>query len=174
MSTPSPMTDATRAIARFHAYAAAFEAAYESGDWSLLEPYFTADATSELNGARVDGRAGVLASFRDAVAMFDRRFDTRQLRITAGPTFEDGRVHITAVARYERESLAPLELIGKEWFTFEGDRIKHHVDRVLNGAEIMGYLAAHADALRPFPAETSQPITPPTRPDAATADTRGG
>ena len=69
MSTLSPMTDGTRAIARFHAYAAAFEAAYESGDWTLLEPYFTENATSELNGARVDGRAAVLASFRDAVAM---------------------------------------------------------------------------------------------------------
>jgi hypothetical protein len=100
---------------------------------------------SELNGARVDGRAAVLASFRDAVGMFDRRFDSRRLRLTHGPTIEDGRV-ITAVARYEREALAPLELVGEEWFTFEGDRIKHHVDQVVNATEVMGYLARHADA----------------------------
>ncbi len=138
-------------IERFHAYAAAFETAYASDDWTVLEPYFTEDATSELNGARVDGRAAVLASFRDAVGMFDRRFDSRRLRITHGPTIEDGRVHITAVARYEREALAPLELVGEEWFTFEGDRIKHHVDQVVNVTEVMGYLARHADALRPLP-----------------------
>jgi hypothetical protein len=125
--SPSP---SDHRIDRFHAYAAAFESAYESDDWSLLEPYFTEDATSELNGARVDGRAAVLASFRDAVAMFDRRFDSRRMRITHGPAIEDGRVHIIAVVRYERAALAPLEVTGEEWFTFEGDRIKQHVIRV--------------------------------------------
>ncbi len=143
-------TDAHRWIECFHAYAAAFESAYATDDWSLLEPYFTEDATSELNGARVDGRAAVLASFRDAVHMFDRRFDSRRMRLTAGPVVEDDRVRITAAVRYERAGLEPLELVGDEWFTFEGDRIKRHVDRVLNGAEVMGYLARHGEALRPM------------------------
>ena len=137
-------------IERFHAYAAAFEAAYESGDWSVLEPYFTEDATSELNGVRTDGRAAVLASFRDGVGMFDRRFDSRRLRITRGPAIEDGRVYISAVGRYERAGLPALELVGEEWFTFEGDRIKHHVDRVVNATDVMEYLVSHADALRPM------------------------
>jgi hypothetical protein len=83
--------------------------------------------------------------------MFDRRFDSRRLRLTHGPVVEDGRVHITAVARYERATLEPLELVGEEWFTFEGDRIKEHVDNVVNGAEVMGFLAGHGDALRPLP-----------------------
>jgi len=139
-------------IERFHAYAAAFEAAFDSDDWSVLAPYFTEDATSELNGARVDGRAAVLASFRDGVAMFDRRFDSRRHRITRGPAIEDGRVSMTAVVRYERAGLPALEVVGEEWFTFEGDRIRQHVDRVVNGAEVMEYLVRNADALRPFQA----------------------
>ncbi len=137
-------------IARFHAYAAAFEAAYASDDWSLLEPYFTADATSELNGNRVEGRDAVLASFRAAVTMFDRRFDTRRQRFSVGPILDpDGRVHVTAVVRYERAPLDPLEVVGEEWFTFDGDRIKHHVDHVTNIAEVMAYLAGNHDRLRP-------------------------
>lgn len=145
-----PATATHHWIERFDAYAAAFEAAYESDDWNVLEPYFTEDATSELNGARVDGRPAVLASFRDAVRMFDRRFDTRRPRITRGPAIEDGRVAITAVVRYERAGLPPLEIVGDEWFTFEGDRIKHHVDAVVNLAEVMAYLGNHNDALRPM------------------------
>lgn len=143
-----PATATHHWIECFNAYAAAFEAAYTSDDWSLLEPYFTEDATSELNGGRVDGRAGVLASFRDAVRMFDRRFDARRHRITRGPTIEDGRVAITAVVRYEREGLPPLEVVGDEWFTFEGERIQHHVDNVVNIAEVMAYLGDHGGALR--------------------------
>jgi hypothetical protein len=143
-------------LACFHAYAAAFETAYHTDDWSLLEPFFTADATSELNGARVDGRPGVLRSFREAVAMFDRRFDSRTMRLVEGPEIADGVVRIKTLGRYERASLEPLELVGEEWFHFEGDRIKRHVDVVLNGAELMGYLARHADALRPMADRAAQ------------------
>lgn len=174
MPTTALEKDAARLIERYRAYAAAFDAAYEHDDWTMLEPHFTEDATSELNGARVDGRAGILASFRDAVAMFDRRFDTRAPRYTQGPAAEDGRIHTTMVSRYERAGLPPLEVIGEEWFTFRGDRIAEHVDRVLNGAEVMGYLAQHADALRPYVQPRAEPATPPTRPIAAGADTRDG
>jgi hypothetical protein len=143
-------TEGRRWIERFHAYAAAFESAYATDDWALLEPYFTEDATSELNGARVEGRAAVLASFRDGVHMFDRRFDSRALRLTLGPIVEDGCVRITATVRYERAGLEPLDLVGDEWFAFEGDRIKRHVDRVVNGAAVMEYLVRHGEALRPM------------------------
>jgi hypothetical protein len=145
-----PVTATHHWIERFDAYAAAFEAAYESDDWSLLEPYFTEDVVSELNGGRVEGRAALLAAFRDAVRMFDRRFDTRRHRITRGPAIEDGRVAMTAVVRYERAGLPPLEVVGEEWFTFAGDRIAHHVDTVVNLAEVMTYLGTHGAALRPM------------------------
>ena len=84
--------------------------------------------------------------------MFDRRFDSRHMRLAAGPTVEDGRVHVKTVSRYERGPLAPLEILGEEWFTFEGDRIARHVDQVLNFADAMEYLAQHGEALRPMAA----------------------
>jgi ketosteroid isomerase-like protein len=166
----SPSSEAARAIARFREYAAAFEAAYASDDWSVLTSFFTADATSRLNGATVEGRDAVLASFRDGVAMFDRRFDARSLRITDGPTFADGRLFVRITAHYERAGVPALDLVGDEWFTFDGDRIAVHVDEVVNGAEVMSYLAEHAAALRPFGANAEP--TPPARRPAVAADER--
>jgi len=145
-------TDARRAIARYHAYADAFEAAYATDDWSLLAPYFTEDAVADLNGTRVQGRDAVLTAFRTAVTIFDRRFDTRRMALVLGPEITDGRVHTKAVGRYERAALPPLELEGEEWFTFAGDRISHHVDRVVNLPNVMAYLARHAGGLRPLAA----------------------
>jgi hypothetical protein len=143
------MTDRDR-LACFSAYAAAFERAYTTDDWSLLEPFFTEDASSELNGARVDGRPGVVRSFRDAVAMFDRRFDSRTMRIVEGPEIADGVVRIKTVGRYTRAGLEPLDVGGEEWFHFADGRIQRHVDHVLNVADVMEYLGRHADALKPM------------------------
>ncbi len=139
-----------RRLACFAAYAAAFERALATDDWSLLEPYFTEDASSELNGARVDGRPGVLRAFRDNVMMFDRRFDTRTMRIVEGPEIHDGVVRIKTLGRYERAGAPPLDVIGEEWFHFAGDRIQRHVDQVVNVADVMGYLGRHGDALKPL------------------------
>ncbi len=150
MPTPATMIDPR--IACIRDYAAAFETAYATDDWTVLEPFFTADATSELNGARVEGRAAVLDSFRNAVAAFDRRFDTRMMRIVEGPVVDGDAVRITAVGTYRREGLEPLELVGDEWFHFDGERIARHVDVVVNGAEVMRYLSENIDRLRPIEA----------------------
>jgi hypothetical protein len=144
------MSDEQQRLERFRGFADAFETAYATDDWTVLEPFLTEDVASELNGARVEGRGAVVASFRASCNAFDRRFDRRAMRIIEGPELQDGVVRIKTVNRYERAGLAPLELLGEEWFHFDGDRISRHVDQVLNGAEVMGFLAQHGAALRPF------------------------
>jgi len=150
--TQNPMqnVDQRRRIERVQGFAEAFETAYATDDWAVLEPFLADDVSSELNGTRVDGRAAVLDSFRVSCDAFDRRFDRRAMRIIEGPELEDGVVRIKTVNTYERAGLPPLELIGEEWFHFEGDRIVRHVDQVVNGAEVMGFLAEHGAALRPL------------------------
>lgn len=148
------LTDEQR-LACFEAYAAAFEAAFDSDDWTVLEPFFSEEASSELNGTRVEGRSAVLRSFRDSVTMFDRRFDGRARRCVEGPVVQDGVVRLRAVTRYERRGLPALEVIGEEWFHFAGDRVQRHVDRILNLDEVMGYLARHGEALRPVAATST-------------------
>ncbi|HEY2388442.1 MAG TPA: hypothetical protein VGK30_15915 [Candidatus Binatia bacterium] len=142
--------DQRRRIERVRGFADAFEAAYATDDWTVLEPFLTENASSELNGARVEGRAAVLDSFRVSCDAFDRRFDRRAMRIIEGPELQDGAVRIKTVNTYERAGLAPLELIGEEWFHFDGDRIARHVDQVVNGADVMTFLAEHGTALRPL------------------------
>jgi hypothetical protein len=144
------MSDEQQRLERFRGFADAFETAYATDDWTVLEPFLTEDVASELNGARVEGRGAVIASLRTSCNAFDRRFDRRAMRIVEGPELRDGVVRIKTVNRYERAGLAPLELLGEEWFHFDGDRISRHVDQVLNGAEVMGFLAQHGAALRPF------------------------
>jgi len=139
-------------IDRFHAYAAAFETAYRTDDWTVLEPFFTEDVVSELNGAQTSGRAAVIRAFRDSVAAFDRRFDAREMRLIEGPALADGVVHIKTANTYHRDGLEPLELFGEEWFSFDGDRIVRHADRVLNADRVMDYLGRHLADLRPLAA----------------------
>ena len=69
-------------IARFAEYAAAFEKAYETDDWSVLVPYFTDDASYDSPlpapfGGRPEGRDAVIAYLHGVVDQLDRRFSTR-------------------------------------------------------------------------------------------------
>ena len=71
-------------LERFAAYAAAFEKAYASDDWSLVEPFFTEDAVYEVPldppiGGRFEGRPAILAYFKDVTARFDRHFASREI-----------------------------------------------------------------------------------------------
>ena len=84
-------------IDRYLAYAAAFEEVYLSDDWSQLEPFFTEDAVYNFVapvpfGGTYEGRAAVLAQFKNSVNGLDRRFDSRTVEVLEGPSEKDGAV----------------------------------------------------------------------------------
>ena len=84
---------------RFFVYAAAFEKACVSDDWSVVEPFFTEDAVYEVPlepplGGRFVGREGILAYFKDIVDRLDRRFETRERALLDGPRVTDDSVWI--------------------------------------------------------------------------------
>ena len=88
--SPRPSEPPCRVIPRFGAYAAAFEKAYAGDEWSLVEPFFAEDAVydaglPELLGGRIEGRAAILAYFRDVLNRFDRRFASRRVELLEGP-----------------------------------------------------------------------------------------
>ena len=92
-------------IDRFLAYAVAFEEGVKSDDWSVVEPFFTEDAVYETNngppfGGKREGRAAILAFFKQSLDEFDRRFDSREGDLLEGPTEKDGSVWIKFVATY--------------------------------------------------------------------------
>ena len=84
-------------VERFTEYAQVFEEAYDSDDWSVLEPYFTEDAVYDFIagpplGGRHESRATILSDFQAAVNGFDRRFASRRLEVLEGPLEKNGEV----------------------------------------------------------------------------------
>lgn len=142
-------------VERFNAYATAFEKAYASDDWSVLEPFFTEDADYELAappplGGRHSGRSAVLDHFRDSVNQFDRCFDSRKVEWKEGPTWRDGSVQMTWTATYSVAGAPDLTLEGDEKAVFEGDRIHLLEDRVSKeqGEKVAAYLAEYGSKLK--------------------------
>ena len=138
-------------IPRFAAYAAAFEKAYESNDWSIVEPFFTEDAVYEIKGsgpplgAISRGRAAILAYFDRILNGFDRRFATRELILREGPRERDGAVWIKGGVRYTAPGVPDLEFDLEESVWFEGDRIRRLEDSydAANAAALLRWVEAH-------------------------------
>lgn len=141
-------------IARFAAYAAAFEKSYESDDWSLVEPFFTEDAVYEIDmdppiGARLEGRDAILAYFKQIVDRFDRRFESRELALLEGPKEEGDSVWIRGSATYRAAGVPAFVLELKEIVTFEGDRIRLLEDEYQPAMQrsLAAYLKEHGPKL---------------------------
>ena len=142
------------AIPRFAAYAAAFERAFESDDWSEVEPYLDDAVVYEvglefLHAGPCEGRAAVLAYFKDVLDGFDRCFESRELTLLEGPVEEGDAVWIRGTATYRSEGLPDLVLELKETIHFEGDRIRRLEDEYTPQmkATVLEYVDAHGGAL---------------------------
>jgi hypothetical protein len=116
------------ALQRFAAYAAAFEKAYASDDWSVVEPFFTEDAVYDAGlpgvlAGRIAGRASILAYFREVIDRFDRRFASRRVELVEGPRVDGDRVWLRGRAIYTAEGVPDLAFELEETALFSGDRI---------------------------------------------------
>ena len=141
-------------IARFVNYAAAFEDAYATDDWSKLDAHFTDDAIYQPLGAfggPIQGREALKASFKMMCKSFDRRFASRAVEVIEGPTLREGAVWFRWRATYTLAGAPPLEMIGEETVAFAGDRIRHLEDRMSEEEtkKIQTYMGAHAAKLAP-------------------------
>ncbi|MCP5041356.1 MAG: nuclear transport factor 2 family protein [bacterium] len=141
-------------IARFGAYAAAFESAFESDDWAPLEPFFAENAVYDAGleiflGGRADGREEILAFFKAFLDGFDRRFESRELALLEGPVEEGQAVRLRGAATYRAAGVPDFVLVLEETITFEGDRITRLEDRYdeTMAKELEAYVEEHGDAL---------------------------
>lgn len=141
-------------IARFMGYAAAFEEAYASDDWSKIEPFFTEDAVYQplgAFGAPIEGRQALKAAFKKMVDAFDRRFASRGVEVVDGPTVRDDTVWFRWAATYTLPGAPALRMVGEETAVFAGDRIRHLEDRMADeeAKSVLAYMAAHGAKLKP-------------------------
>ncbi len=141
-------------LARFAAYAAAFEESYASDDWTRVEPFFTEEAVYDAGvelfmGGHFEGRAAILAYFKAVLDGFDRRFESRELALLDGP-FEDGQaIRFRGSATYRAAGVPDLVLVLEEVVTFDGDQITRLEDRYDNDmiAVLRTYLEEHGETL---------------------------
>ncbi len=119
--------------AQFAAYAGAFEKAFVSDEWSLVEPFFTEEAIYDVAldppmGGRFEGRAAILAFFKEVLDRFDRRFESRELALLEGPKEDGESVWIRGSATYRAKGVPDFVLELEEIVYFEGDRIRRLED----------------------------------------------
>ena len=143
-------------VERFLEYAQAFEDAYDSDDWSLLEPYFTEDAVYDFVagpplGGRHEGRATVLRDFQAAVNGFDRRFSSRRVEFLEGPLEKKGEVWMRWAATFTPDGAPDCRVEGEERAVFEGDRISLLEDKASDEEcqRLGAYMATHGGKLKP-------------------------
>jgi len=141
-------------IPRFAEYAAAFEKAYASDDWSLVEPFFTEDAVYEVllappMGGRFGGRRAILAYFQSVLDGFDRRFASREVGLLEGPRESADSVWLRGRAVYRADGVPELAFELEETAWFQGDRIRRLEDRydAATREALERYLAAHGAKL---------------------------
>jgi len=141
-------------IPRFAGYAAAFEKAYASDDWSDLAAFFSEDAVYEAElppplGGRFEGREAILAYFKQVLDGFDRRFASRTVTLLEGPTEVDGTVWIRGRGGYTSPHAPDLEFELEETAEFEGERIRRLRDRYDDETRrvLADYLEAHGAKL---------------------------
>jgi len=140
-------------ITRFLAYAAAFEEAYASDDWSKLDPFFTSDAVYtplRAFGGDIEGREAIKAAFKQMCTSFDRRFNSRSVELLAGPEIRDGAIWLRWAGTYTLDGAPPLRMVGEETAAFEGDRIRHLSDTMddTEARNIQAYVSAHGDKMK--------------------------
>jgi SnoaL-like protein len=141
-------------LSQFLAYAAAFEKAFVSDDWSLVEPFFTEDAVYEVGlpgtfGGRIEGRPAILAYFKRVLDAFDRRFATRAIAVLEGPRVEGNSLWARGRVDYTTPAAPDLSFELEEIVTYQGDRICRLEDRYDDGARetLAKYIDAHRAVL---------------------------
>jgi hypothetical protein len=150
-------------IERFKEYAVAFERAYETDDWSVLEPLFTDDATYEIPGGppfgkKFEGRDSILAGFRVDVNSFDRKFDVRIAEFVKPIYEEGGVVHGSWRATYRKAGVPDLVFEGEEQACFRGDQMYRLVSVIDEAQEqvILDWISAHAGSISLEPADKGE------------------
>ncbi len=143
-------------VERFERYAADFEVAFENDDWSVVGRHFAEDAVYETlagppMGGCHEGRDAVLASMKQTLDGFDRRFDSREVAFIEGPEMRGGNVWLRARVIYAVAGAPDLVLEGEETATFNGDGIIRLEDSYPERVSdvVLQYLNAHGAKLHP-------------------------
>lgn len=118
-------------ISHFVAQRAAFEAAYDNGDWHSVGAFFHSDIVYEVMNmpfhCAVSGRSAVLAGFARSIDRFDKKC-RRTVGIGSAVHEEGANVLVNAGIRFEREGAPVLEARLWEVATYRDGLIERIID----------------------------------------------
>ncbi len=160
----------------FYEYAQAFELAYLSDDWSVIRPLLADEAHHVVtNGGPHDcddqGADAVVAGFREAVRVYDHRFDLRIPEVLEGPRTTDDGIWMKFSLTGAREGLPDLRVEGEHLVRVADGKIVAIEERLLNddGARAADYLNRHDAELRPLGSNVSSQRLPERQRDLDSA-----
>jgi hypothetical protein len=173
MTTPTPLE-------RFYSYVRAFELAYLTDDWTLLEPHFAESCAHTVAGGGpfgdggAPGRASAIAGLRESVHAMDRRFDARIPHILEGPRTRPDGIWMRFGVTLRRDGLPDLQVEGEHLVRFEGGRIARIEETMAPGTaeRVAAYVAEHAARLRPVGSPVALPLSEANRRDLEAATMR--
>ncbi len=104
------------ALEDFLTYANAFEETYLDDDWQRLEEYFAANATytivAEKYGCVLQGPSDILAGMKRSLDNFDRRFDSREIKVGDDLAADEHGLSVSWIAHYQKAGLPDYQLHG--------------------------------------------------------------
>jgi hypothetical protein len=103
-------------------------------------------------GGAYEGRAALLAQFKNSVNGLDRRFDSRKVEVLEGPSEKDGTVWIRWAGVYTLAGAPDFRMEGEERAVFVGDRIRRLEDSITDAeaGRAGAYLAQYGAKLKPM------------------------
>jgi ketosteroid isomerase-like protein len=139
-------------IPRFVAQRAAFEAAFDGGDWSAVGAFFHDDITYEVINmpfhCAITGRDAVIAGFQRSVERFDK-LCIRTVGVGSKIREEGETVLVHGGIRFERAGAPPTEARLWEIATYREGRIQRLMDIYDPGAceQFEAWMAAWGEGL---------------------------
>lgn len=134
----------------------AFEQAFVTDLWQLLEPLYAADAVHLIEdggpfGDEDRGPAAIADGLRRSVHTVDRRFDVRIPAIIEGPFQHDDRIWMRFRLTMRRHGLPDLVVEGEHETTHRDGLITDFREKLApgHGERAARYLQLHDAALRP-------------------------
>lgn len=147
----------------------AFEQAFVTDFWQILEPLYAPGATHSIEdggpfGDTDHGPAAIADGLRRSVHTVDRRFDLRIPAITDGPYLRDDRIWMSFRLTFRRHGLPDLVVEGEHETTHRDGLITDFREKLApgHGERAARYLREHDAALKP----AGSPFAPVTDAEA--------
>ena len=138
------------------AYLEAFEVAYTSDDWNVLDAHFGEDASYTVEGSPPfagvwQPREAIKTQFRKICNEFDRRFNERIVAEAGRPKLRGDEILFSWQARYRLSGAPDFLLVGSSSARIENGRISELLDIISaeNCAAAEAYIRTYEQRLQP-------------------------